>query len=151
MNIRPGDLAVVIKGLWPNVGRVVYVDRFVERWDFTRLGLGHGPGWRVRSWSHGPLDTVDGPRFAGYTPQGSLKPLDPLPPDQARRVQQQMAIADFKEAMNDLAEILQQQDHGQRTRRAKPHRRTRASEREPSDQAPTLNGATAPDAAEQLR
>lgn len=106
MNIQPGGLAVIVKGLWPNIGRVVYVDRYLESWDFTELGLGRGPGWRVRTWSQGPLQTTDGPRLVGYTPDGSLRPLPGLPPDQARQVQREMAIADFQEAMNELAQIL---------------------------------------------
>ena len=146
MSVRAGDLAVVVKGLWPNVGRIVYVDRYVEMRDFTAMGLGHGPGWRVRSWSQGPLETVGGPRFVGYTPQCSLKPLDPLPPDQARLVQQQMAIADFKEAMQDLAEVLRRQDHEQRGRHARRDRRRRAPAHDQADlfQVVTSSAGLAP-------
>lgn len=138
MTVRAGDLAVVVKGLWPNVGRIVFVDRYVQLHDFTTMGLGHMPGWRVRSWSLGPLETVAGPRFVGYTPLGSLKPLDPLPPDQARLVQQQMAIADFKEAMQDLAEVLHQQDQAQRRRHARRGRSRRAAPTEQADLFLTL-------------
>lgn len=88
----------------------MYVDRFVDRWDFSALGLGHCSGWRVRSWSAAPLETTDGTRMAGFTPQGSLKPLDPLSPEQARAVARDMALADFNEAMADLAEILRRQE-----------------------------------------
>ena len=146
MNVRAGDLAVVVKGLWPNVGRIVFVDRYVESQDFTAMGLGRGPGWRVRSWSQGPFQTVAGPRFVGYTPLGSLKPLDPLPPDQARLVQQQMAIADFKEAMQELAEVLLRQDQEQRRRHARRDRRTRAPAHDQADlfQAVTSSAGSAP-------
>ena len=27
MNVKPGDVAIVIKGRWPNVGRIVQVER----------------------------------------------------------------------------------------------------------------------------
>ena len=27
MNVMPGDVAIVIKGRWPNVGRIVQVER----------------------------------------------------------------------------------------------------------------------------
>lgn len=138
MTVRAGDLAVVVKGLWPNVGRIVFVDRYVQLHDFTTMGLGHMPGWRVRSWSLGPLETVAGPRFVGYTPLGSLKPLDPLPPDQARLVQQQMAIADFREAMQDLAEVLHRQYQVRRRRHVRRGRSRRAAPIEQADLFLTL-------------
>lgn len=138
MNVRAGDLAVVIKGLWPNVGRIVFVDRYYESRDFTSMGLGHGPGWRVRSWGHGPLDTVGGPRFTGYTPQGSLKPLGPLPPDQARQLQRDMALADFREAMQELAEVLQRESATQPHRHAPRDGRRRALARRHAHQAQFL-------------
>ena len=98
------------KGLWPNVGRVVYVDRFVDRWDFSALGLGHCSGWRVRSWSAAPLETTDGTRMAGFTPQGSLSHWTRFHRSKPRAVARDMALADFNEAMADLAEILRRQE-----------------------------------------
>jgi hypothetical protein len=47
-NIRARDLAVVVQGLWPNVGRMVYVHEFVPGFDFGVMGLGIRDGWRVR-------------------------------------------------------------------------------------------------------
>lgn len=135
MNVRAGELAVVVKGLWPNVGRVVFVDRFVESHDFTAMGLGHIPGWRVRSWGQVPLDTVGGPRLSGYTPRGSLQPLGPLPPDQASLLQRDMALADFREAMQALAEVLQRESAPQPHRHAIRDGRRRAPARRHAQQA----------------
>jgi hypothetical protein len=53
-NIRPGDLAVVVQGLWPNVGRVVFVSAFVPDFDFSAMEHCGRQGWRVRSWGMGP-------------------------------------------------------------------------------------------------
>ena len=89
-NIRPGDLAVVVQGLWPNVGRVVFVCEFVPDFDFSAMGLG------VR-------------RRVGITPVGSLRKLEPLPPVQQRELEREMAVADFKDALADLAKILKEQ------------------------------------------
>lgn len=55
-----GDLAVVVRGLWPNVGRIVYVHAYVPEFDFTNMGLGKTAGWRVRNWSAGKLTRTDG-------------------------------------------------------------------------------------------
>lgn len=115
MNVQAGELAVVVKGLWPNVGRVVYVDRLVSTWDFTPLGLGQQPGWRVRTWSHASLETTAGPSMVGYTPLGSLRPLGPLTPDMASQIAKEMALADFREAVDELADILRK--HGRAHRR----------------------------------
>jgi len=106
-DIRPDDLAIVVRCFWPNVGRVVYVSRFVPAHDFTLMGLGIRDGWRVRSWSGGPLETTAGPRMVGFTPVGSLRRLDPLPPNQRREVAQEMVMEDFNEALEDLIKILE--------------------------------------------
>jgi hypothetical protein len=134
MSVRAGDLAVVVKGLWPNVGRIVYVDRFIKSWDFTRMGLDIRPGWSVRTWSQEPLETIAGPRMSGYTPQGSLKALDPLPPALARRIQQQMAVEDFNEAMTALAEIFERQEQRHKRRKTTARRVKRSPMREPLTQ-----------------
>jgi hypothetical protein len=105
--IRPDVLAIVVRGLWPNVGRVVYVSHFVPAHDFTLMGLGIRDGWRVRSWSGGPLATIDGPRMVGFTPVGSLRRLDPLPPNQRREVTQEMAMEDFNAAIDELTKIFE--------------------------------------------
>lgn len=125
MSVRAGDLAVVVKGLWPNVGRIVFVDRYVGSQDFTAMGLGCGPGWRVRSCSEVPLETVAGPRMVGYSPAGSLRPIDPLPPDVTLQIQRRMAVADFKDAMAELAAVLQKQErvHSRRVRTGRKVRR----------------------------
>ena len=141
MSLRAGDLAVVVKGLWPNVGRIVYVDRYVENHNFTAMGLGHLPGWRVRSWGRFPLETVGGPKFSGYTPHGSLKPLGPLPTDQARQVEREMAEADFREAMADLAAVLHRQERA--------HSRRVRTKRKAGEQTVSLTCAAHPQAADE--
>lgn len=105
--VKPGDLAIVVKGLWPNVGRIVFVTHWLDKYDFTSMGLPPSPGWRVRSISPQPLETIRGPRRAGMTPVRSLRRIDPLAPEQMRRIAQRMATADFKEAIDDLAKVMQ--------------------------------------------
>lgn len=41
MNVKPDSLAIVVQGMWPNVGRIVYVGRRDPAIDFTAMGLGH--------------------------------------------------------------------------------------------------------------
>lgn len=109
-DIQTGDLAVVVRGLWPNVGLLVFVSDFVPDFDFSAMGLGIRQGWRVRSWSPGPLETTDGPRKVGITPVGSLRRLEPMAPVQQRELEKEMARADFAEALADLARVLEEQD-----------------------------------------
>jgi hypothetical protein len=40
---------------------------------------------------------------------GSLRKLEPLPPTQQRELEREMAVADFKDALSDLARILKEQ------------------------------------------
>jgi hypothetical protein len=108
--IRPGDLAVVVQGLWPNVGRLVYVSEQVPDFDFSAMGLGTRDGWRVRSWSYGPLETIVGPGMVGITPVGSLRRIDRLHPQQQRQLENEMANADFADALSDLARYFERQE-----------------------------------------
>jgi hypothetical protein len=109
MSVKPNTLAIVIQGMWPNVGRVVYVDRLDPAIDFSAMGLGVKPGWRVRAWGSAPLETTKGPRMVGFTPVGSLKPFDDLPPEQREAIRREMARLDLQEAMNDLAKIFEEE------------------------------------------
>ena len=109
MSVKPNDLAIVIQGMWPNVGRIVYVHRLDRAVDFRPMGLGVKPGWRVRAWGATPLETTAGPSMVGFTPVGSLKPLDDLPPEQHEEIRLDMAHQDFQEAMRELAELLKKQ------------------------------------------
>jgi hypothetical protein len=109
-NIRRGDLAIVVQGLWPNVGRVVYVSEYVPDFDFNDMGLGTRDGWRVRSWSDGTLQTIVGPRMVGITPVGSLRRLDRLPAQQQQQLEKEMAKADFEDALSDLARYFEKQE-----------------------------------------
>ena len=109
-DIRPRDLAIVVQGLWPNVGRLVYVSEFVQHFDFNAMGMGTRDGWRVRSRSNGPLDTTDGPRMVGITPVGSLRRLDRLPPQQQQAMETELAFAEFQDALSDLAKYFELQE-----------------------------------------
>lgn len=122
-NIRTGDLAIVVQGLWPNVGRLVFVSDFVPDFDFSVMGLGIRQGWRVRSWSAGLLETTDGPRKVGITPVGSLRRLEPMAPVQQRELEKAMARADFDEALSDLASVLEKQDELVEVRTSNSHAR----------------------------
>lgn len=106
-HIQVGDLAIVIKGLWPNVGRVVYVKAYRDLIDFSAIGLLPSAGWLVRSVSATPLTSTEGECMTGITPVASLRRINPLSPELMRQIHQQMAIKDFKEAMNDLAQIVE--------------------------------------------
>lgn len=55
------------------------------------------------------MTTTDGPRRVGITPIGTLRKLEPLPPVQQRELEREMAVADFKDALADLAKILKEQ------------------------------------------
>ena len=109
-DIKAGDLAFIVKGLWPNVGRVVYVAEFVPDFDFSPMGLSIRQGWRVRSWGHGPLQRTDGLHMVGNTPLGSLRRLEPLPPKQKREIKIAMAMEDFNDALKDLARYFAVQE-----------------------------------------
>ncbi len=109
-NVRPRDLAVVVRGLWPNVGRLVYVCEFVPNFNFSDMGMGIRDGWRVRSWSDGPLETTEGPLMVGITPVGSLRRLDRLPPMQQKTIEREMIKAEFKDAMADFARYVEMQE-----------------------------------------
>lgn len=109
MSVKPDDLSIAIHGMWPNVGRVVYVDRLDPAIDFSAMGLGVKPGWRVRAWGSAPLETIKGPRMAGFTPVGSLKPLDDLSPEHRESIRCEMALLDFQDDMNDLSKIFEMQ------------------------------------------
>jgi hypothetical protein len=63
---------VVVQGLWPNFGRVVFVSSFRHNFDFNSMGLDTRDGWRVKSWSGGQLETIGGLRMDAITPVGSL-------------------------------------------------------------------------------
>ena len=99
-NIRKGDLAVVVAGLWPNVGRIVYVSDYVELVDFSDMQRPCGPGWRVRSVNRVPLERTTGPGMSGIAPLVSLKRLERLPD----KLQNEL---DFRMAMNDLADCME--------------------------------------------
>jgi hypothetical protein len=108
--VKAGDPAVVIRGLEQNLGRIVFVEKAVAPMDFSELGFGVLPGWLIRSLSDEPLETIGGPRMTGYTPVGTLRRVPPLPPKQMQAIDRRLTQARIREALNDLAAILEAQE-----------------------------------------
>jgi hypothetical protein len=104
MNAKLGDVAIIIKGRWPNVGRIVYVARETEDRDYTAMGYGILSSWIVESLG-GDLDTDAGPAQRGFTPDISLRRLD-LTPEQAKDMRKTKADYDFKAALDELAVVF---------------------------------------------
>lgn len=106
MNVKPGDVAIIVKGRWPNVGRIVQVDRAWGDVDYSQIGYGILPCWLVESLG-GPLDTARGPASIGYTPDLSLRPLPDITPKQAQAIRKQKAQEDFQKVLEELAQMVQ--------------------------------------------
>lgn len=104
MNVKLGDVAIIIKGRWPNVGGIVYVAEETADRDYTFMGYGIQPSWFVESLG-GDLDTENGPRRSGCTPDISLCRLD-FTPEQAKAMRASKAKQDFKAALDELAVVL---------------------------------------------
>lgn len=102
MNVKAGDVAIIIKGRWPNVGRIVYVANAAGDRDYSRCGYGILPSWFCESLG-ADLDTEQGPSQAGYAPDIALRPIPGVTREQAERMKAQ---ADFDAALADLALIL---------------------------------------------
>lgn len=107
MNVKPGDVAIIIKGRWPNVGRIVLVERYWGEVDYSHVGYGILSCWLVESLG-GDLDTVGGPSQRGYTPDLSLRPLPDITPDQAQKIRKQVARERFNEALADLGRLARE-------------------------------------------
>jgi hypothetical protein len=107
--IRMGNLAVIVKGFEVNIGKMVYVSGFEPQFDFIQMGWGVRDGWRVRIWSSSPLLRTDGWGQTGVTPVGSLRKIDPLPPQMQRELQLAMAKLDFGDALKELAEYFERE------------------------------------------
>jgi hypothetical protein len=104
MNVTLGDAAIIIKGRWPNVGRIVYVAQATADRDYSYMGYGILPSWSVESLG-GDLDTEAGPARRGFIPDIALRRLD-LTPEQAKAMREAKADADFKAALAELAVVL---------------------------------------------
>ncbi len=104
MNVKIGDVAIIIKGRWPNVGRIVYVAEETADRDYRFMGYGVQPSWIVESLG-GVLDTDNGPRSRGATPDISLRRLD-FTPGQAKAMRKAKSDADIKVALAELAMVL---------------------------------------------
>lgn len=107
MNVKPGDVAVIIKGRWPNVGRIVQVERAWGDVEYSHIGYGLLPCWLVESLG-GDLDTDVGPRQSGYTPDLSLCPLPDISPVQAQAIRKHRAQEQFEQAMAELGRVLRE-------------------------------------------
>lgn len=108
-NIRAGDLAVIVNGFDINIGKMVYVSSFIPQFDFIQMGWGVRDGWRVRIWSSSPLLRTDGWGQSGVTPVGTLRKIDPLPPQMQHELERAMAKLDFDDALKDLAEYFERE------------------------------------------
>jgi len=106
MNVKPGDVAIILTGRWPNVGRLVYVEHDYPDVNYSHIGYGILKCWVVSSLGS-LLDTVGGPNHRGYTPDMSLKRLD-LTPEQAKAMHVAKAMHDMDAAINELGEYLEQ-------------------------------------------
>lgn len=102
MNVQAGDVAIIIKGRWPNVGRIVYVASSAGDRNYTPWGYGILPSWFCESLG-ADLDTEKGPSRGGYAPDIALRRLPGVTQEQAERMK---ARADFDAALDDLALIL---------------------------------------------
>jgi hypothetical protein len=110
-DVRPGDLAVVVAGLGPNIGRIIYVSYAVQDRDFKPLGFTTRTGWRIRSCSKAPLLLYTGHHAnACLTPTGSLRPLDRLPEKLQAELDAQMALSDLADYFAEHEECLAEED-----------------------------------------
>ncbi|MEN6630757.1 MAG: hypothetical protein ABFC42_14055 [Sulfuricella sp.] len=107
MNVKPGDVAIVIKGRWPNVGRIVLVERYWGEVDYSHIGCGVLPCWLVES-TGAKLDTTGGQSYTGYTPDLSLRILPDVTPEQAQAMRKQVARERFNEALADLGKLARE-------------------------------------------
>lgn len=107
MNVKPGDVAIVIKGRWPNIGRIVLVERYWGEVDYSHIGYGALPCWLVES-TGGKLATSHGESYTGYTPDLSLRLLPDVTPEQAQAMRKQVARERCDEALADLGRILRE-------------------------------------------
>lgn len=122
MNVKLGDVAFIIKGRWPNVGRIVYVARETEDRDYSFMGYGIQPSWIVESLG-GDLDTDGGPSQRGFTPDISLRRLD-LTPEQAKAMRTAKAEHDFKAALDELAVVFANYEKSQKQGKRSKERTT---------------------------
>lgn len=106
MNVKSGDVAIILKGRWPNVGRLVYVEHRHPDVNYSYLGYGILKSWVVSSLGS-QLDTTGGPSDRGHTPDLSLKRLD-LTPEQARAMYLAKAQHDFDDAARELVALMVQ-------------------------------------------
>jgi len=104
MNVKLGDVAIIINGRWPNIGRLVYVARATADRDYSHMGYGILPSWSVESLG-GDLDTDGGPVRRGLIPDIALRRLD-LTPEQAKALYAAKADVDFKAALAEFAVVL---------------------------------------------
>ena len=112
MNVKPGDVAIIIKGRWPNVGRSVLVERYWGEVDYSHISCGMLPCWLVES-TGGKLDTSQGESYTGYTPDISLRLLPDVTPEQAHMLRKQVARERFDEALADLGRIIREYEEAE--------------------------------------
>lgn len=108
MNVKPGDVAIIIKGRWPNVGRIVQVEREWGEVDYTHMGYGVQHCWLVESLG-GSLECESGACQRGFTPDISLRPLPDITPEQVQEIRKRHVREQFNQALRDLAVILERE------------------------------------------
>jgi hypothetical protein len=114
MNVQQRDVAAVINGRWPNIGRIVVVLRSVKDVDYRHIGYGIEPSWWVRSMG-GLLDSTTGPAMEGHIPDIALRKLYKISSDEIETIRLEKAHEEFQEALAELAAILR--EHEERTQR----------------------------------
>ncbi len=120
MNVKLGDVAIIIMGRLPNIGRLVYVASGTTDHDYTKIGYGILPSWVVESLGS-DLDTEAGPRQRGLTPDISLRRLD-LTPEQAKAMREVKANRDCDAALAELAVVLADALNKPEKKSARPRR-----------------------------
>lgn len=107
MNVQQRDVAVVINGRWPNIGRIVVVLRKFDDVDYRHLGYGVEPSWWVRSMG-GLLDTTTGPAMEGHAPDIALRKLYKISSDEIEAMRLQKAYEEFNAALAELAVLARE-------------------------------------------
>lgn len=103
MKCKVGDVAVIIKGIPENIGKLVLVVKFYGDHDFSYLGYGVLPCWTVESLG-GLVATSIGPDVGGFTPDLALRPIHDLKVNHADLAQAR-ADAELEAAWENLREV----------------------------------------------
>ena len=106
MKCKVGDVAVIIKGIPENIGKLVLVVKFYGDYDYSYLGYGVLPCWTVESLG-GLVATSIGPDIGGFTPDLALRPIDDLKVNHSDLAQAR-ADAELEAAWENLREVARE-------------------------------------------